>query len=92
MFDLPSFAEPTAQTQAALMELGAPGGLMDAKDPLHEGSIRLITNPELSPHNRDNTAATAGVTFLGQFEVEHGGLPELYDPADHRRRRISPVE
>jgi hypothetical protein len=92
MFDLPSFAEPTAQTQAALMELGAPGGLMDAKDPLHEGSIRLITNPELSPHNRDNTAATAGVTFLGQFKVEHGGLPELYDPADHRRRRISPVE
>jgi hypothetical protein len=40
---------------------------MDAKDPLHEGPIRLITNPELSPRNRDNTAATAGVTFLGQF-------------------------
>ena len=67
MFDLPSFAEPTPQIQAALMELGAPGGLMDAKDPLHEGPIRLITNPELSPNNRDNTAATAGVTFLGQF-------------------------
>ena len=49
------------------MELGAPGGLMDAKDPLHEGPIRLITNPELSPRNRDNPAATAGVTFLGQF-------------------------
>ena len=67
MFDLPSFAEPTPQIQAALMELGAPGGLMDAKDPLHEGPIRLITNPELSPHNRDNPAATAGLTFLGQF-------------------------
>ena len=34
---------------------------------MHEGPIRLITNPELSPRNRDNTAATAGVTFLGQF-------------------------
>ena len=60
IFDLPSFAEPTPQIQAALMELGAPGGLMDAKDPLHEGPIRLITNPELSPNNRDNPAATAG--------------------------------
>ena len=40
MFDLPSFAEPTPQIQAALMELGAPGGLMDAMDPLHEGPIR----------------------------------------------------
>jgi hypothetical protein len=67
MFDLPSFAESTPQIQAALMELGAPGGLMDAKDPLHEGPIRLITNPELSPRNRDNPAATAGITFLGQF-------------------------
>jgi hypothetical protein len=53
--------------QAALLELGAPGGLMDAKDPLHEGPIRLITNPELSPNNRDNPSMTAGLTFLGQF-------------------------
>jgi hypothetical protein len=67
IFDLPSFAEPTPRIQAALLELGAPGGLMDARDPLHEGPIRLITNPELSPRNRDNTAATAGITFLGQF-------------------------
>ena len=33
MFDLPSFAEPTARIQAALMELGAPGGPMDARTP-----------------------------------------------------------
>ena len=69
MFDLPSFAEPTPRIQAALIELGAPGGLMDAKDPLHEGPIRLITNPELSPHNRDNPPATAGLTFLGSFST-----------------------
>ena len=68
MFDrLPSFAEPTAEVVAALTELGEPGGLLDAKDPLHEGPIRLITKPELSPNNRDNSAHTAGVTFFGQF-------------------------
>jgi hypothetical protein len=69
MFDLPSFAEPTPQIQAALMELGAPGGLMDAMDPLHEGPIRVITNPELSPHNRDNRAATAASRSSGSFST-----------------------
>ena len=68
IFDrLPSFAEPTDDVKAALTELGAPGGLLDAKDPLHEGATRLITNPELSPDNKDNSAHTAGVTFFGQF-------------------------
>jgi hypothetical protein len=67
LFDLPPFAEATPQVQAALIELGAAGGLMDARDPLHEGPVRLITNPELSPNNRDNPAMTAGMTFLGQF-------------------------
>jgi len=41
--------------------------MMDANDPLEVGPIRLITEPELSPNNRDNPANTAGVTFLGQF-------------------------
>jgi hypothetical protein len=36
MFNLPPFAEAPPQVQAALLELGAPGGLMDARDPLHE--------------------------------------------------------
>ncbi len=67
LFDLPPFAEATPQVLAALLELGAPGGLMDAKDPLHEGPIRLVTHPELSPNNRDNPSMTAGLTFLGQF-------------------------
>ena len=40
---------------------------MDALDPLEVGPIRLITEPELSPNNRDNPTHTAGVTFLGQF-------------------------
>lgn len=67
LFNLPPFAESTPQVQRALLDLGAPGGLLDAKDPLHEGPVRLITHPELSPNNRDSTTATAGVTFLGQF-------------------------
>jgi hypothetical protein len=41
--------------------------MMDALDPLEAGPIRLITEPELSPSNRDNPTHTAGVTFLGQF-------------------------
>jgi hypothetical protein len=64
---LPSFAEATPAVQAALTELGAPGGLLDAKDPLEVGPVRLITEPALSPNNRDNAAHTAGITFLGQF-------------------------
>ena len=67
MFNLHAFAEPSAAMQQALIELGAAGGPLDARDPLEEGPIRLITNPELSPNNRDNLASTAGITFLGQF-------------------------
>ncbi|MBT5553010.1 MAG: peroxidase [Ilumatobacter sp.] len=67
IFDLPPFAEPSIELRAALIEMGRPGGMMDANDPLEVGPIRLITEPELSPNNRDNPANTAGVTFLGQF-------------------------
>lgn len=71
MFDgLPSFAQATPAVRAALMEMGAPGGLMDAQDPLHLGPIELIAKPERSPHNRDNPNHTAGITFLGQF-IDH---------------------
>ena len=50
-----------------LAELGAPGGLLDAKDALEEGPIRLITEPELSVNNANNPTHTAGTTFVGQF-------------------------
>jgi hypothetical protein len=64
---LPPFAEPTPTIRAALTDLGAPGGLLDAQDPLEIGPVRLITEPLLSPNNKDNASHTAGVTFLGQF-------------------------
>jgi hypothetical protein len=67
--DLPPFIPADDRRRAALADIGKPGGIMDAKDPLTEGPVRLITNPELSPNNRDNliTNMTAGTTFLGQF-------------------------
>ena len=68
--NLPPFAPAGPALQEAMRELGRPGGLMDAQDPLAEGPIRLITNPELSPNNRDNPFHTAGTTFLGQF-IDH---------------------
>ncbi|GIH10177.1 ovoperoxidase [Rhizocola hellebori] len=73
MFNLPAFASPTSTAvKNAMNDIGKLGGLLDAKDPLQEGPIRLITNPELSPNNRDNvvTNMTAGTTFLGQF-IDH---------------------
>ena len=88
LFDLPPFADATPQVQAALMELGAPGGPMDARDPLHEGAIRLITHPELSPRNRDNAATSAGLTFLGQFldhDLTFDAASRLGEPARPER-------
>jgi hypothetical protein len=61
------FAESTRQVRQALRDLGAPGGLMDARDPLEIGPVRLITEPAASSGNRDNASNTAGVTFFGQF-------------------------
>lgn len=71
LFNLVPFADfNSSSLRAALMEMGRPGGLLDAHDPLGEGPVRLITNPELSPINRDNPTQTAGTTFLGQF-IDH---------------------
>jgi len=73
MFNLPAFANPTSTSvKNAMNDIGKVGGVLDAKDPLAEGPIRLITNPELSPNNPDNltTNMTAGTTFFGQF-IDH---------------------
>lgn len=57
LFELPPFAEPTPRVPAALLELGRPGGLLDARDPLEKGPVLLITDPSL----------TAGTAFMAQF-------------------------
>jgi hypothetical protein len=79
IFNLPPFAPANNTVRAALRELGRPGGLMDARDPLGEGPIRLITNPELTQNNRDNPFHTAGTTFFGQF-VDHDFTFDLASP------------
>ena len=67
---LPPFAKPSRSLHAALLELGRPGGLLDAADDLTAGPVRLITDPALSRNNPNNPTHTAGTTFLGQF-IDH---------------------
>lgn len=68
--DLPPFAEPSAELRAALVELGRPGGIMDAGDDLDAGPEALFTNAALSANNPDNPAGMAGATYMGQF-IDH---------------------
>jgi heme peroxidase len=59
-----------------LLEVGKPGGILDAGDDLAAGPRRLIVDPAVngnststSPYgtNPDNPTMTAGSTFVGQF-------------------------
>ncbi|MEM9565754.1 MAG: heme peroxidase family protein [Actinomycetota bacterium] len=86
--DHPPFAELDDELTEQLVELGRPGGLLDAGDPLEVGPIRLITEPELSPNNPDNPNNTAGTTFMGQFldhDVTSDGASRLGQPTSVRR-------
>jgi hypothetical protein len=67
IFRLPPFAEPSPSVEAALVELGKPGGLLDANDLLAAGPKQLIVDLSLSANNPNNPTHTAGTTFLGQF-------------------------
>jgi Animal haem peroxidase len=64
---LPPFADATDAVKAALVDIGKPGGLLDAQDNLAAGPVLLITDPSLSTNNPNNTTHTAGTTFMGQF-------------------------
>jgi hypothetical protein len=65
--ELPPFAEASPQLEAALLELGKPGGILDAQDALERGPKDLIVDLDLSLHNPNNPTHTAGTTFMGQF-------------------------
>ena len=67
IFRLRPFAEQSPKVEAALRELGKPGGLLDAADPLAAGPKALIVDLSLSANNPNNPSQTAGTTFLGQF-------------------------
>ncbi len=67
MFRLPAFAEQSPKIEAALRELGKPGGLLDANDQLAAGPKALIVDLSLSANNPNNPDQPAGTTFFGQF-------------------------
>src|SRR5262249_49649868 len=67
---LPPFATASPALQAALLDIGKPGGILDAKDDLSKGPALLITDLTLSQNNPNNPTHTAGTTFLGQF-IDH---------------------
>jgi hypothetical protein len=67
MFHLAPFAPPTDAVRDALLELGKPGGIMDANDDLAAGPVVLIVDSNLNLVNRNNPTHTAGITFFGQF-------------------------
>ena len=73
---LPPFADANDRVRAALLEVGAPGGIMDAGDQLSAGPKALIVDPTFNGNptatnpygtNPDNPTMTAGSTFVGQF-------------------------
>jgi hypothetical protein len=73
---LPPFAEANDTVRAALLEVGMPGGIMDAGDQLAAGPKALIVDPTVNGNptvsnpygtNPDNPTMTAGSTFVGQF-------------------------
>ncbi len=76
----PFFKDNTRRLRNALMEIGKPGGIMDARDELGDGgeqaAINLIAIPALNVNNPNNPAGggraaqTAGSTFIGQF-IDH---------------------
>ncbi len=83
---LPPFAADTPDVRAALLDIGRPKGIMDARDKLSAGPIELIVDPKLSGANRNSTTMTAGDTFLGQF-IDHD---ITFDPTSSLERQVDP--
>ena len=84
--DLPAFSSDTPETRSSLLEIGKAGGMMDAKDKLSEGPVKLITDAPLSAKNPNNPTLTAGFTFLGQF-LDHD---MTFDPTSSLERQTDP--
>jgi hypothetical protein len=67
---------PPRGLNAALIEIGRRGGVLDANDAVPasadpavqaQAAINLILDPALNVNNPNNTTHTAGTTFMGQF-------------------------
>jgi Animal haem peroxidase len=88
--NLPAFADANDSVRAALREVGAPGGIMDANDNLAAGPVQLIVDPNLSAGNPDNPNHTAGTTFVGQFidhDITFDAVSRLGVPTEPTRTR-----
>jgi Animal haem peroxidase len=77
--NLPPFMTVDARRRAALVDIGRPGGMMDALDPLAAGPDQLVLDPTLSANNPNNTTHTAGTTFFGQF-LDHDMTLDVSSP------------
>lgn len=89
---LPPFAPATDAVHAALMDMGRPGGLLDANDDLTQPPAALIDNPALSVNNPDNMTHTAGTHFMGQFmdhDMTFDATSPLGQPTDPTTTRNS---
>ena len=85
---LAPFAADTPSVRAALIDIGKPGGIMDAGDDLTD-PLALLANAALSADNPDNPTMTAGFTFLGQFidhDMTFDPTSEVWRGARTRRR------
>jgi len=87
---LPPFAAPSTALTDALMDIGRPGGVLDANDDLSAGPVALIVDPRLSINNPNNPSQTAGSTFMGQFfdhDVTFDSSSALDFPTDPGRSK-----
>jgi Animal haem peroxidase len=89
----PFFEQPSAALNAALLEIGKPGGILDARDDLTAGPAALIADAALSANNPNNATHAAGATFMGQF-MDHdltfdlaSALGEPTEPEDSPNAR-----
>ena len=60
--------------EAALVDIGSPGGILDARDALDRGPVDLIVDLSLSAHNPNNPTHTAGDDVLWPV---HGSRHDL---------------
>jgi len=89
----PFFYRASDALNRALLEIGKPGGVLDANDNLAAGPVALIVDPALNVNNPNNPTHTAGTTFMGQF-MDHdmtfdltSALGEPTDPEDSPNAR-----
>jgi hypothetical protein len=83
---LPAFSSDNPRIRKSLLEIGAIGGPMDAREDLTADPADLIVDLNLSADNNNNPHLSAGMTFLGQF-IDHD---ITFDPTSSLERQVDP--